>query len=295
MSSPVSSPLSSPPPLSPFPFPLELAIEAPSTSGNSATVTTPNVPTSSTPLPVITISIATYQQLLGFRHSQEVNSTNNHFTLAPGSDEVTVLTTQPANPTDYDCLWIPRAVAVSTAMTQLVVPPGFAPVTSIDDDIHDIDSDEEFWADAPVSHYISTFLTATNLYQGTFQGLMVYKTRWHQNLNMDRNLQTNLKFHEKVFSLYNYMAGSKNGFMDEMRTKMAYFRGSLDITVKERPTQDNRSMVEYITNRWNVDEKITMGAHVDVMFMAVSFLILSSQLIILIHSSMISTATTSIC
>lgn len=112
---------------------------------------------------------------------------------------------------------------------------------------------------------------------------------------MDRNLQINLKFHEKVFSLYNYMAGTKYGYMNEMRVKMAYFRQVLDVTFTPRPVQENRSMVEYITKRWQTNENIQRGAHVDIMFMAVSTSFFSLTSIELTHYSMTCTATISTC
>lgn len=76
--------------------------------------------------------------------------------------------------------------------------------------------------------------------------------------------------HERIFSLFHYMAGMNEGFVTEMQLKMAYFRGDLDISIGPRPSQDNGAMIKYINQRWETNNNIRRGAHVDIIFMAVS-------------------------
>lgn len=68
------------------------------------------------------------------------------------------------------------------------------------------------------------------------------------------------------------MAGIKHGYVAEMQGKMAYFRNELDFVVTQRPTQNNHNFIEYITNRWQMNDNTQRSAHVDIIFMAVSLM-----------------------
>lgn len=99
----------------------------------------------------------------------------------------------------------------------------------------------------------------------------IYKQLWDTISAKDPSFK--VITHEKIFSLFHYMAGINEGFVSEMQLKMAYFRGDLDISIGPRPSQDNRAMIQYINKRWETNTNIGRGAHVDIIFMAVSYIL----------------------
>ena len=67
------------------------------------------------------------------------------------------------------------------------------------------------------------------------------------------------------------MAGTKSSYIQEMFTKFKFFRtnSTTPITIQSRPTEDNNTMIQYITRRWTGNEDISQGLQVDNIFMAV--------------------------
>lgn len=130
------------------------AAEAPSTS---LIPTTSPTPVSLSPSPTITISLAVYQSILETRQPHDSGATTSHFTFAPNEDEVTVLSAQPVDTTQYDCYWIPRPTAlISRPNTPDFLSPLMTNSTAIfasddedEDEVEDVD--EQFWQNAPVS------------------------------------------------------------------------------------------------------------------------------------------------
>lgn len=122
-----------------------------------ALTTTTSTPVSVSTTPSIIISLAVYQSLLGPRQLQELGATTSHFTFSPNEDEVTVVSAQPVDTTQYDCYWIPRPnTVISRPTTPDFLSPLMTNSTTIfasddenDEDVEDVD--EVFWRNAPVS------------------------------------------------------------------------------------------------------------------------------------------------